>query len=100
MSKLEDAMLKHIQYIVNNEFKPFSFRDLLHFEVDGLSYNPKRGTIRNKLSKFSQEGKIELCYIDTIAFYSLPGRKFGKDNLMTDNTTGIIHHTNSKHELY
>ena len=100
MSNLENAMLKHIHYIVNNEYRPFSFRDLLHFEVDGLSYNPKKGTIRNKLSKFSQEGKIELCYIDTIAFYSLPGKKFGKDKLMTGNTTDIINYNNSKHELY
>ena len=100
MSELENAMLKHIQYIVNNEYRPFSFRDLLHFEVDGDQYNPDYGTIRNKLSKFRKEGKTELCYIDTIAFYSLPGRKFGKDNLMTDNTTGIIHYNNSKHELY
>ena len=78
MSKLENAMLKHIQYIVNNEYRPFSFRDLLHFEVDGQSYNPKRGTIRNKLSKFSQEGKIELCYIDTIAFYRLTWKEIWK----------------------
>ena len=100
MSKLEEAMLKHIQNIVNNEYRPFSFKDLLHFEVDGQPYNPSHGTIRNKLSKFSKEGKIELCYIDTIAFYTLPGKKFGKDKLMTDNTTDIIHYNNSKHELY
>jgi hypothetical protein len=100
MSKLEEAMLKHIENIVNNEFRPFSFKDLLHFEVDGERYNPDYGTIRNKLSKFSQEGKIELCYIDTIAFYTLPGKKFGKDKLMTDNTTGIILYNKSKHELY
>jgi hypothetical protein len=100
MSKLEDALLKHIQNIVNNEYRPFSFRDLLHFEVDGQSYNPEYGTIRNKLSKFSKEGKIELCYIDAIAFYSLPGKKFGKDKLMTSDTTDIIHYNNSKHELY
>ena len=93
-------MLKHIQNIVNNEYRPFSYKDLLHFEVDGQSYNPEYGTIRNKLSKFSQEGKIELCYIDTIAFYSLPGKKFGKDKLMTGNTTDIIHYNNNKHELY
>ena len=100
MSKLEEAMLKHIHNIVNNEFRPFSFKDLLHVEVDGERYNPKRGTIRNKLSKFSQEGKIELCYRDIIAFYSLPGKKFGKDKLMTDNNTDIIHYNNNKHELY
>ena len=90
MSKLEEAMLKHIESIVNKEYRPFSFRDLLRFEVDGQSYNSSHGTIRNKLSKFNKEGKIELCYIDTIAFYSLPGRKFGKDKLMTDNTTRIL----------
>ena len=70
MSNLENGMLKHIQYIVTNEYRPFSFMDLLHFEVDGQTYNAKNGTIRNKFSKFNKEGKIELCYIDTIAFYS------------------------------
>ena len=101
MSKLEEAMLKHIHYIVNNEYRPFSFRDLLRFQVDEVSYNSSHGTIRNKLSKFSKEGKIELCYIDTIAFYSLPGRKFGKYKLMTDNPTDVINYNNNnKHELY
>ena len=102
MSKLEDAMLKHIQNIVNNEYRPFSFMDLLHFEVNGQSYNTSHGTIRNKISKFCKEGKLELCYTDRIAFYSLPGKKFGKDKLMTDNNTDIIHYNNnnSKHELY
>jgi hypothetical protein len=100
MSKLEDAMLKHIENIVNNEYRPFSYRDLLHFESVGQIYNPDYGTIRNKLSKFSKEGKIELCYIDTIAFYSLPGKKFGKDKLMTGNNTDIINYNNNKHELY
>lgn len=93
-------MLKHIENIVNKEYRPFSFKDLLHFEVDVERYNPDYGTIRNKLSKFSQEGKIELCYIDTIAFYSLPGKKFGKDKLMTGDTTGIIHYNTNKHESY
>lgn len=100
MSKLEEAMLKHIQYIVNIEYRPFSFKDLLDFQVDGQTYNPKRGTIRNKLSKFSKEGKIELCYKDVLAFYNLPGKKFGKEKLMTDNNTDIIQYHNNKHELY
>ena len=100
MSKLEEAMLKHIESIVNKEYRPFSFRDLLRFEVDGQSYNSSHGTIRNKLSKFNKEGKIELCCIDTIAFYSLPGRKFGKDKLMTADHTDVINYNNNKHDLY
>lgn len=100
MTKLEDAMLKRIQNIVNNEHRPVSYLDLLHIEVDGQSCNPKYGTIRNKLSKFSREGRIELCYIDTIAFYSLSGKKFGKDKLMTTNHTDINNYSNNKHDLY
>ena len=70
MSDLEDAMLKHMEHIVHCEYRPFSYMDLLQFEVDGQTYNPSHGTIRNKFSKFNNEGKIEPCYIDTIAFYS------------------------------
>ena len=98
MSKLEDVMLKHIRYIVNNEYRPFSYIDLLQFEVNGHTYNPSQGTVRNKFSKFNNEGKIELCYRDRIAFYSLAGKKFGKDKLMTGDHTEaisiqqIIHH--------
>ena len=55
MSELENAMLKHIQYIVNNEYRPFSYMDLLHFEVDGQSYNPSPGTIRNKFSNLTKK---------------------------------------------
>src|SRR5688500_16457720 len=99
MSKLEDAMLKHIQYIVNSEYIPFSYRYFVIFEVDGQYYKPDYGTIRNKISKFRKEGKIEFCYIDTIAFYSLPGKKFGKDRLMTGNNTDIINYNTSNHEL-
>ena len=52
------------------------------------------------MSKFNKEGKIELCYIDTIVRSDLPGKKFGKDKLMTGNTTDIIHYTNNKHAFY
>jgi len=57
MSNLENGMLKHIHYIVTNEYRPFSFMDLLRFEVDGLSYHPKKGTIRNKFVKVSPRRK-------------------------------------------
>jgi hypothetical protein len=35
MSELEDAMEEHMAYIVFKEHRPFSYRDFLHFEVDG-----------------------------------------------------------------
>ena len=103
MSKLDDAMIKHMQYIVNSEYRPFSYIDFLDFKVNGHSYNSKHGTIRNKFSKFHNEGKIEFCYTDRIAFYSLPGRKFGKDKLMTDNHTEDVinyNYSNNKYNLY
>jgi len=99
MSKLYDAILKHGKNIVNNEYRPFSYRDFIKFEVDGQFYNPDYGTIRNIFSKLTKEGKIELSYRDILAFYSLPGKKFGKDKLMTVDTTGINNY-NNKHEIY
>jgi hypothetical protein len=100
MSKLKEAMLKRAQNIVNSEYRSFCFRDFLKFEVNGQSYTVDYGTIRNIFSEFSKAGKIELCYIDIFAFYSLPGKKFGKDKLMTGNTTDIINYNNSKHQLH
>ncbi|MFZ0511176.1 MAG: hypothetical protein WAM14_06185 [Candidatus Nitrosopolaris sp.] len=39
MTKLDDAMKKHIAYLVLKEGRPFSFVDFLNFEVDGLKYH-------------------------------------------------------------
>src|SRR5687767_154672 len=93
-------MLKHMRKIVNEEYRPFSFRDFQEFNVDGKSYSMRYGTIRNKLSEFSKDGLIELCYTDTIAFYTLAGKKFGKDNSMTtDHTDTIIDYNTDKRSL-
>jgi hypothetical protein len=58
----------------------------------------KHGTIRNKFSKFVKENKIEFCYNDGIAFYTLAGKQFGKNKLMTSDhtdTTTIINYNKS-----
>jgi hypothetical protein len=34
LSKLDEAMRKHIEYLVLKEGQPFSFHDFLNFEVD------------------------------------------------------------------
>jgi hypothetical protein len=39
MSRLNDAMLERMAYIVFSENKPFSFRDFLHFQVDEKVWN-------------------------------------------------------------
>lgn len=107
-NKLNNAMFKHMRKIVDEENRPFSYKDFLSFEVNGKWYTTKEGTIRNKFSQFSKEQKIELCYRSKVAFYTLPGIKFGKDRLMTvnhkedhNNHNTPIHHTELiNHPIY
>ena len=96
----DKIILKHMKSLDNDEQRPFSYLDFLKFEVDNLDYEMSHGQIRNKFSQFTKEKRIMFCYKDKIAFYSLPGRKFGKDKLMTDNPTDIINFNNNKYELY
>ena len=101
-SELENAMLKHMKKIVYEESRPFSFLDFMEFEVDGKPYSARRGTIRNKFSKFAKEKKIEFCYNDGVAFYTLAGKQFGKNKLMTPNhtdTSTIINYNTDKRSL-
>jgi len=95
-------MLKHMKKIVHEESRPFSFLDFMEFEVDDKSYSARRGTIRNKFSKFTKEKKIEFCSNDGIAFYTLAGKQFGKNELMTPNhtdTSTIINYNTDKRSL-
>ena len=48
LSKLDEAMRKHIEYLVLNGGRPFSFLDFLNFEVDGLQYHMSHGTFHKK----------------------------------------------------
>jgi hypothetical protein len=83
MSRLNDAMCKHMTYIVLLQNRPFSYRDFLHFQLDGIEYAMSHGTFRNKISKLIKDGIVELSYYSTCAFYTVKGQKFGKS--MTHN---------------
>ena len=87
-------MLKHMKKIVYQDFRPFSFLDFIIFEVDNRTYKLVAGTIRNKFSQFVKEHKIEFCYKDKLAFYSLPRKKFEKDRVMTVDHTDILAQVN------
>jgi hypothetical protein len=78
MSELNDAMKKHIAFIVLLLHRPFSFLDFMHFEVGGTEYTMKHGTFRNKVSMLKRSGDIELAYKSLIAFYTLEGHRFDK----------------------
>ncbi|MFZ0511527.1 MAG: hypothetical protein WAM14_07970, partial [Candidatus Nitrosopolaris sp.] len=78
MTKLDDAMRKHIRYLVLKERRPFSFGDFLDFEVDGSQYHMSRGIFRNKVSDLLKKGDVEVAHYSSVAFYTLKGVKFTK----------------------
>lgn len=87
LTELETAMLKRVKHIINNERRTFSFKDFLHFEVDGKEHTMTQGTFRNKISKLRDMRIVELAYNSGIAFYTLTGIKITR--LMTPNHIGI-----------
>ena len=78
MTILDDAMRKHIEYIVCTETRPFSFIDFLSFEVHQQHYNMSHGTFRNKISAMLKTGEIELAYYSRQGFYTINGVNFSK----------------------
>ena len=105
LTKLEEAMLKHMTHIVNVERRPFSHLDFTSDAAKGQTYYMKRGTFRNKISKFIMLGLAELEYNSGPAFYTLKGVHFGKKRrmtqLMTRYHTGVISVTDvTKTSLY
>ena len=68
--QLDEAMRKHIEYLVYKEWRPFSFRNF-NFEVNELQYHMSHGIFRNKVSVLLKNGKIDLAYYSTGAFYML-----------------------------
>jgi hypothetical protein len=90
LSELDEAMMKHIAYIVFEEGRPFSYQDFLRFEIDGKQYEMQHGTFRNKVSGLIHAQKVGLAYNTGIAFYTLKGISFGRSKFtMTPNRTGV-----------
>ncbi len=74
-----DVFLERMAIIVyGDESRPFSFRDFLKFELNGLQYKYTHGTIRNVFSILRKQDKIEKAYKSIPTFYTLKGVKFGK----------------------
>jgi hypothetical protein len=86
MTILDDAMRKHIEYIVCTERRPFSFVDFLTFEVDQQHYKMSHGTFRNKISAMLKREEVEVVYYSKQAFYTIKGVRFAKT--MTSDHTG------------
>ena len=89
MTILDDAMRKHIEYIVCTEKKPFSFIDFLTFDVGQQHYKMSHGTFRNKISAMLKGGEIELAYYSRQAFYTINGVNFSKQ-MTPDHTGGTL----------
>lgn len=89
MSKLDDAILEYMHYIVNVEYRPFSYRDFENFQVNGQWYHISHGSCRNKFSQLVKAGIIELEYNSKVAYYTLIGHHFGNNNMMTRNVMGL-----------
>lgn len=86
MTKLDDALEQRMAFIVLHEQRPFSFKDLLHFEWEGMEYKLAYGTIRNKISEYSDKGLIELDYRTSVAYYTLKKHRFGRRPMTSDHT--------------
>jgi hypothetical protein len=89
ISELDQAMEKHMTYLVHTKYRPFSYRDFLVFEVEEKEYRMSHGTFRNKISGLKKAGLVELAYISCIAFYTLKGKRFGR--VMTPNHAGVYY---------
>ena len=81
-------------HIVNVGRRPFSHLDFTSDAAKGQTYYMKRGTFRNKISKFIMLGLAELEYNSGPAFYTLKGvhfsKKRGMTQLMTRYHRGIV----------
>jgi hypothetical protein len=73
---LQDAMLEHLGWLVFSEGRPACYRDFINFQLNGINYSIKQGTIRNNLSQLRRRGEIELAYRSIYAFYTIPGYSY------------------------
>jgi hypothetical protein len=89
ISPVQEAMIEHLAYIVLAEGRPARTRDFLNFEVNGIAYSLKPGTIRNHLSHLRRLGEVEIDYKSVCTLYTLPGYSRRK-SLMTSDHTSVI----------
>jgi hypothetical protein len=69
------AKMKEITY---EENRPFSYKDFLSFDHNGITYKYRHGTIRNIFSILKNQGLIDIAFKSFITFYTLSGAKFNK----------------------
>jgi hypothetical protein len=77
----ETIIFEKMKEIVYKENRPFSFKDLESFSLNGQNFKFSRGHIRNISSKFRRKGLIELVCKSPQAFHTIKGVKF--NNSMT-----------------
>lgn len=77
----ETIIFKRMKEIVYKEHRPFSYKDLLSFSLDGVHHSYRHGTIRNIISALNKSGLIEFVCRSPQAFYTIKGVKFA--NSMT-----------------
>lgn len=94
MSKLDDAIMSRMKYIVCVEGRPFSFKDFELFSVDGIWYQVAHGTFRNKISHWLRTNIVEKLFNSKISFYTLKGCLFNLTKSMTRNHMDISPVTN------
>jgi hypothetical protein len=88
MSELDEAMLTHMNYLINVEKRPFTFKDFVSFYVDGKEYNMKHGTFRNKISLLKKPDKVKFVFNSAgLTFYTLKGVIVGKP--ISSNHMGV-----------
>lgn len=79
MSELDEAMFTHMNYLVNVERRPFTFKDFEFFYVGGKEYYLKHGTFRNKITALKKLNKVEVVFHSAgLAFYTLKGVIVGR----------------------
>ena len=112
MSELDEAMFKHMDYLVNVERRPFTFKDFEIFYVDRKEYHMKHGTFRNKILALKKLDKVEVVFNSAgLAFYTLKGVIVGKpipSNHMGISYTNPFYHfikdlildNNSIHDIH
>ena len=93
MTELDDAMKKHMTFLIYTEHRPFSFKDFKYFQINQKSYEMKHGTFRNKISNIIQNGEVEIHVKSNPNFYTLKGCRFHNGKSMTGKPHGGYKYT-------